>query len=76
MKLEINCPECGYNSYKVVEISTGNSLSVIVAKCETGGCNIEIDNLEFEHYEDFSELTSFFNNRFNIVDIIGQNCVD
>jgi len=76
MKLEIDCPECGYNCYLVEEVSTGKNLEVVVSKCDTGGCDITIDNNDFEHYEDFSELTSFFNNRFNILEIKSQNCTN
>lgn len=76
MKLEFDCPECGYNAYLVEEYSTGKSLEIIVSKCDTGGCDITIDNSEYEHYEDFSELTSFFNNRFKIVEIKSQNCTN
>ena len=76
MKLEIDCPECGYNSYIVEETTTKNKLTVVVAKCPDGGCDIEIDNLEFQHYEDFEELASFFNLRFTIVEITSRNCVN
>lgn len=76
MKLEINCPECGYNSYLVEETKTGKHLNVEVSKCNDGGCDLNIENLEHEHYEDFEELTSFFNNRFVILQIKNINCVN
>lgn len=76
MKLEIDCPECGYNLYLVEELSTGETLEITVGKCNTGGCDLIIDNREPEHYECFSELSSFFNNRFNILEIKTQNCTN
>lgn len=74
MNLEIDCPECGYNSYIIQELSTGNKFNAVVSKCEGGGCDLEY-NGTYEHYEDFLELVSFFNNRFEILEITAKNCV-
>lgn len=75
MNLEIDCPECGYNSYFVKEFSTGNKFNVVVSKCTGGGCDLGYNDT-YEHYEDFSELVSFFNNRFEILEITAKNCVN
>ncbi|GIZ09135.1 hypothetical protein [Flavobacterium sp. UMI-01] len=76
MKLEIDCPECGYNAYLVKETKTGKHLNVVVSKCNNGGCDLSIENIEHEHYEDFKELTSYFNNRYVILEIKDENCVN
>jgi hypothetical protein len=76
MKLEIDCPECGYNSYLVEEILTKNKRTIVVSKCPDGGCDLSIDDVEHQHYEDFEELSSFFNSSFNIIEITARNCVN
>lgn len=75
MKLTIDCPECGYNSYLVTETLSGTEMNAIISKCPEGGCDLSIDNATHEHYEDFEELASFFNSRYEIVEITGTNCV-
>ena len=79
MELRVDCPDCGYNSYLVEETKTGKHLNVQVSKCNDGGCDLsikDIENVEYEHYEDFQELSSFFNNRFTILKVEDGDCVN
>lgn len=56
MEIEINCPECGYNSYLVIEKSSNASMEAVISKCPDGGCDLTINNDYYEHYQDFDEL--------------------
>jgi len=75
MKLEIDCPDCGYNLYLVKEHLTGKELQVSVGKCDAGGCDLIIENEEPQNHKDFEELTYEFNNRFKIIKIIDGDCI-
>jgi len=76
MKLEINCPECGYNTYKAIHLLSGEELNVTVSKCDNGSCDLIVEGLEPEHYEDFNEMSIWFNGRFEITETISINCID
>lgn len=76
MKLKIDCPDCGYNLYLVKEYSTGKELEVSVGKCDAGGCDLIIENEEPQTHQDFQELASEFNSRFEIIEIINGDCIN
>ena len=56
MNLPISCPQCGYNEYKALNTKTNKEVTIIISKCETTACELqipedEIDNT-FERQED------------------------
>ena len=56
MNLTIYCPQCGYNEYKALNTKTNKEVTIIISKCETTACELqipedEIDNT-FERQED------------------------
>lgn len=75
MEIEINCPECGYNSYLVIENTSNTSVEAVISKCPDGGCDLTINNDYYEHYQDFDELKSFFTSRYTVTEITGTDCV-
>ncbi|NYJ28102.1 hypothetical protein [Allomuricauda sp. ARW1Y1] len=58
-----------YDSFlnlNVLEKGTDVIRHVIISRNSYGGGDLTIDNLAFEHYEDFDELISFFWVRFRM----------
>ena len=56
MNLTISCPQCGYNEYEALNTKTNKEVTIIISKCETTACELqipedEIDNT-FERQED------------------------
>lgn len=47
MDLKISCPQCGYNEYKALNTKTEKEVTIIISKCETTGCDLEIPQDEF-----------------------------
>jgi len=52
MNLTISCPQCGYNQYKALNTETNKEVTIIISKCETTACELEIP--EDEVYNTFS----------------------
>ena len=52
MDLSISCPQCGYNEYKALNTKTNKEVTIIISKCETTACELEIT--EDEVYNTFS----------------------
>jgi uncharacterized Zn finger protein len=42
MNLTITCPQCGYNQYKALNTKTNKEITIIISKCETTACELEI----------------------------------
>lgn len=63
----IDLKNLGNNSFLQVEVFdryTKTICQVRVYKNDYGGGDIDIDNVQFEHYEDYDELRDFFFLRF------------
>ena len=52
MNLIISCPQCGYNQYKALNTKTNKEVTIIISKCETTACELEIP--EDEVFNTFS----------------------
>jgi len=74
--LEITCPDCGYNLYLVKDLLNNEETEVSVSKCDFGGCDLTVKGEDSSHYEDFDELSDYFNTRFEIIDLLENNCVN
>ncbi|KAA2217379.1 hypothetical protein [Maribacter flavus] len=55
-----------YLSLEVLEKRTNELRHVVISRNAYGGGNLDIENRIFEHYEDYSELISFFSLRFKM----------
>ncbi|ELY2018454.1 hypothetical protein SL053_002382 [Flavobacterium psychrophilum] len=77
MYLDIKCPNCGYNSYNVLNVKTNKEVIMTISKCEPTGCSLQIpeDNI-FDEYETFSELQIFSEKRYKIIEMINSDCFD
>lgn len=42
MNLTISCPQCGYNEFKALNTKTNKEVVIIISKCETTACELEI----------------------------------
>jgi hypothetical protein len=76
MRVEISCPKCGYNRYRVRKFSTGQELITTISKCDDGSCDLDIENEEPIHEQDFDDLKAFFEKSFEIIECIETDCVE
>lgn len=75
MYIQIQCPNCGYNSYKVLNVKTNKEVIMTISKCEPMGCTLQIpeDDIIIE-YETFSDLQVFSENKYKIIEMIATDC--
>lgn len=55
MNLTIQCPQCGFNEYKAINTETNKEVTIIISKCETTYCLLEIPEDEFNNTFEFQE---------------------
>lgn len=49
MNLTIQCPQCGFNQYKALNTETNKEVTIVISKCETTYCLLEIPEDEFDN---------------------------
>ena len=49
MNLTISCPQCGYNEYKALNTKTNKEVTIIISKCETTACELQIPEDEIDN---------------------------
>ena len=75
MYINIKCPNCGYNSYNVLNVETNKEVVMTISKCEPFGCSLQIpeDNI-LDEYGTFSELQLFSEKKYKIIEMIKSEC--
>lgn len=75
MNLTISCPQCGYNQYKALNTKTNKEVTIIISKCETTACELEIPDDEV--YNTFSRQEDLFlPNHYTILEQTLSDCLD
>ena len=49
MNLTISCPQCGYNEYKALNTKTNKEVIIIISKCETTSCILQIPEDDIDY---------------------------
>lgn len=75
MNLTIQCPQCGFNSYKALNVKTNKEVIMTISKCESGSCSIQIpeDNVWEEHGQ-FDDIILYSEKRYKILQMIETDC--
>ena len=75
MNLTISCPQCGYNEYKALNTKTNKEVTIIISKCETTACELEIP--EDEVFNTFSRQEDLcLPSHYKILEQTFSNCED
>jgi len=75
MKLEISCPQCGYNEYRALNTKTNQEVTITISKCETTGCDVSIMKDDyFNKFQDQEDLLIPF--YYEILEQTLSNCMD
>lgn len=75
MLLEISCPECGFNEYKAVNTTSNKEVTIIISKCETTGCELQV--LEEDVYMTFENQDDLIiDSCYKILEQTESNCLD
>mgnify|MGYP006329813065 CR=1 FL=1 len=75
MNLTISCPQCGYNEYKALNTKTNKEVRIIISKCETTACELEIP--EDEVFNTFSRQEDLcLPNNYDILEQTLSDCSD
>ena len=75
MNLTISCPQCGYNEYKALNTKTNKEVRIIISKCETTACELEIP--EDEVFNTFSRQEDLYlPNNYDILEQTLSDCSD
>ncbi len=75
MNLTISCPQCGYNQYKALNTETNKEVTIIISKCETTACELEIP--EDEVYNTFNRQEDLYlPTRYTIISQTLSDCLD
>lgn len=73
MNLTVSCPQCGFNKYKALNTKTNKEVTIIISKCETTSCELEIPEDEVlirlvnNQIYVFLNITSYLNKHFQNV---------
>jgi hypothetical protein len=71
----IQCPQCGFNSYKALNVKTNKEVTITISKCESGGCSIQIPEDDiWEEYGHFDDILLYSENRYKILEMIETDC--
>ena len=75
MNLTISCPQCRYNQYKALNTETNKEVTIIISKCETTACELEIP--EDEVYNTFNRQEDLYlPTRYTIISQTLSDCLD
>ncbi len=75
MDLSISCPQCGFNKYRALNTKTNKEVTIIISKCETTACELEI--IEDEVYNTFSRQEDLcIQSHYKILEQTFSNCED
>jgi hypothetical protein len=75
MNLTIQCPQCGFNQYKALNTETNKEVTIIISKCETTACELEIP--EDEVYNTFNRQEDLcLPPRYTIISQTLSDCLD
>ena len=75
MNLFISCPQCGYNEYRALNTETNTEVTIIISKCETTGCDLDIPQDEFYNkFENQCDLC--IPSRYTILEQTHTDCLD
>lgn len=75
MNLTISCPQCGYNEYKALNTKTNQEVTIIISKCETTACELQI--LEDEVFNTFNRQEDLcIPNHYQILEQTLSDCIE
>lgn len=75
MNLSISCPQCGYNEYKALNTKTNREVTIIISKCETTGCELQIpEDGVFNTFERQEDL--YLQSHYDIIEQTLSDCMD
>jgi uncharacterized Zn finger protein len=75
MYLTIICPQCGHNEYKALNTETKKEVTIIISKCETTYCLLDIPEDEFEDtFERQEDL--YIPSKYTILSQTHSECLD
>jgi uncharacterized Zn finger protein len=74
MKLEITCPQCGYNEYKAYNTTSNKEVTIVISKCETTGCDLQIIEEDvFMTFENQNDL--MIDSRYKLLEQTFSDCI-
>lgn len=80
MEILIECPECGFNRYYANDLKTNENVFLDIGKCSETECEIVIYNVSnnkltnTHQFSEFSELTAFIKNNYNLIEVVDGSC--
>ncbi len=75
MNLTIECPQCGFNSYKALNVKTNKEVTMTISKCESGGCALQIPEDDvWEEHENFNDIILYSEKSYLIIEMLETDC--
>lgn len=75
MDLSISCPQCGFNKYRALNTKTNKEVTIVISKCETTGCILQIPDDEIDDTFD-QQVDLILPSYYTILEQTLSDCMD